>query len=64
MCPETLSVTMSRGVFPTLYSRGYPEDEGYMSIDISPETQARLIAAAHAEGMSVDGLLGRLIDEP
>ncbi len=34
-----------------------------MSIDISPETEARLMATAHAEGMSVDGLLARLIDE-
>lgn len=34
-----------------------------MSIDIAPETEARLTAAAHAEGMSVDGLLARLIDE-
>ncbi len=34
-----------------------------MSIDISPETEARLRATAHAEGMSVDGLLARLIDE-
>ena len=34
-----------------------------MSIDISPETEARLTATAHAEGMSVDGLLARLIDE-
>ena len=34
-----------------------------MSIDISPETEARLWATAHAEGMSVDVLLARLIDE-
>ncbi|MGI9072249.1 MAG: hypothetical protein ACR2JB_13270 [Bryobacteraceae bacterium] len=34
-----------------------------MSIDISPETEARLTATARAEGMSVDGLLARLIDE-
>jgi hypothetical protein len=34
-----------------------------MSIDISPKTQARLIATAHAEGMSVDAFLARLIDE-
>ncbi len=34
-----------------------------MGIEISPETEARLTATAHAEGVSVDGLLGRLIDE-
>jgi hypothetical protein len=34
-----------------------------MSIDISPETQTRLTASAHAEGMSVDAFLARLIDE-
>lgn len=34
-----------------------------MSIDISPETQTRLAARAHAEGMSVDALLARLIEE-
>jgi hypothetical protein len=34
-----------------------------MSIDISPNTRARLLATAQAEGMSVDALLERLIDE-
>lgn len=34
-----------------------------MSIDISPDTQNRLIARAHAEGMSLDALLARMIDE-
>jgi hypothetical protein len=34
-----------------------------MSIDISPNTQARLLATAQAEGMSIDAFLERLIDE-
>jgi predicted transcriptional regulator len=34
-----------------------------MSIDISPDTQARLLATAQAEGMSIDAFLERLIDE-
>ena len=34
-----------------------------MNLDLSPETEARLAATAHAEGMSIDGLLGCLIDE-
>lgn len=34
-----------------------------MSIDISPDTQNRLIARAHAKGISLDALLARMIDE-
>lgn len=34
-----------------------------MSIDISPEIQNRLAARAHAEGLSVNVLLARLIEE-
>jgi len=34
-----------------------------MSIDISPEIKTRLAAKAHAEGMSVDAFLARLIDD-
>lgn len=34
-----------------------------MSIDISPEVEARLTATARAEGMSVDGFLACLIEE-
>ncbi len=39
------------------------EGEGDIGIHISPEIEARLTATARAEGMSVDGLLARLIDE-
>jgi hypothetical protein len=34
-----------------------------MSIDISPEIETRLTTRAHAEGMSVETFLLRLIDE-
>ncbi len=32
-------------------------------MDISPTTQARLMATARAEGLSVDAFIARLIDE-
>ncbi len=34
-----------------------------MTLDISPETQARLIAKAQEQGLSVDALLERLIND-
>ena len=34
-----------------------------MSIEISPQTEARLVATAHAEGVSVSTFIERLMEE-